>query len=347
MRRTTFLSTALLLGSLAVVFGCGGESEPYVVIASFGGAWQEAQRKAMFEPFAEASGVAVLETEYDGDYALIRENGASGLWDVVDVEPAELLRGAEEGLYEPIDYSGIELEAVPESARHPYGVALMRYAVVLGYDAARFPAPEAAPETWADFWDLQRFPGKRALRGSPEWMLEIALMADGVSPSRLYPLDLDRALRSLEKIEDAVVVFGDWSEPGQLLASGQVALAAGTNGRISAAREAGGEVGISWHGALVSSDYFVIPEGSTRKQHAQELIRYAVGRQAQSAFPHLIDYGPVNLQAVAALPEELLARLPSHPSNVADSVRFNAEWWFAHEDEAHRRYGAWLEGLGR
>lgn len=168
-------------------------------------------------------------------------------------------------------------------------------------------------------------------------------MADGVPPDQIYPIDLDRAFRSLEKIEDEVVVFDAWSEPAELLAAGQAAFAMGTNGRLSAAREAGGKVGMSWHGGLVSSDYFVIPKGSKRKEWAQELVRYAVGREAQSAFPRFIDYGPSNLQALDALPEELLARLPSHPSHVADSVPFSSEWWFAHEDEAHRRYDAWLQ----
>jgi putative spermidine/putrescine transport system substrate-binding protein len=174
-------------------------------------------------------------------------------------------------------------------------------------------------------------------------MLEIALLADGVPGSELYPLDLDRAFRKLAEIEDAVVVFDEWSEPAELLASGEAALAVGTNGRLSAARQAGGDLGMSWHGGLVASDYFVIPKGSTNKARAQELVRYAVGREAQAAFPRHIDYGPINRLALDALPEELLARLPTHPDHLAESVRFDAEWWLEYEDEAHRRYEAWLE----
>lgn len=345
MQRATRLSQVLLSALLAAALGCAPAETPRVVVASFGGAWQAAQHQAIFAPFGRENGVEVVEAEYDGDYDEIREKGGAGEWDVVDVEPAELLRGVQEGIYEPIDYSGID-DAVPESARRPYGVAVMTYAIVLGYDAARFADPEAAPATWADFWDLERFPGKRALRNTPEWMLEIALMADGVPRDQLYPLDLDRAFRSLEKIEEAVVVFDDWSQPGDLLAAGEVALAVGTNGRLEAARDAGGTVGMSWHGGLVASDYLVIPKGSTQKERAQELVRYAVGREAQAAFPRLIDYGPINRLALEALPEEVLARLPSHPDHIADSLPFDADWWFAHEDEAHRRYAAWLERLG-
>lgn len=342
--RTTTPRTILLALLMVLASGCGPDEDQQqqLVVASFGGAWQEAQRRAMFEPFGEASGVEVVDVEYDGDYDLIRNRGGAGEWDVVDVEPAELLRGAAEGIYEPIDYPGIDREALLDFALHPYGVGLMTYAVVLGYDSAAFPDAGSAPQTWADFWDLERFPGGRALRNTPEWMLEIALLADGVPRDQVYPIDLDRAFRSLERIEDSVVVFDAWSEPGELLASGEAALAVGTNGRLSEARKAGGEIGISWHGGLVASDYFVIPKGSTNKARAQELVRYSVGREAQAAFPRLIDYGPINRLALDALPEELLARLPTHPDHLAESVRFDAEWWLEHEDEAHRRYEAWL-----
>lgn len=358
MRPTTRRSTVLLAAGLilasAFASACGpapeGDGAPaedpqQLVVASFGGAWQEAQRRAMFEPFEAESGIEVTDVEYDGAYSAIREKGGAGEWDVVDVEPAELLRGAAEGIYEPIDYSGIDREALLESALHPYGVGLMTYAVVLGYDAAAFSDAASAPATWADFFDLERFPGRRALRSTPEWMLEIALLADGVPRDELYPLDLDRAFRSLARIEDAVVVFEEWSEPGELLAAGEAALAVGTNGRLSEARQAGGEIGMSWHGGLVASDYFVIPTGSGNRAAAQELVRYAVGREAQSAFPRHIDYGPVHRQALDALPEELRERLPSDPDHLAEAVPFDAGWWLEHEDEAHRRYEAWLEDL--
>lgn len=370
MRGTSRLSTILLTCLAVAAFaasGCGpgeqpppppGEDQPAgddasLTVASFGGAWQEAQRQSMFEPFAAESGVKVIDVEYEGAYEDVREKGAAGEWDVVDVEPVELLRGAAEGIYLPIDYSGIEA-ALPESARHAHGVALMTYAIVLGYDAAAFPGPATAPSApsppsppsrWTDFWDLARFPGNRALRSTPEWMLEIALLADGVPAADLYPLDLDRAFRSLAAIEDEVVFFDDWSEPAELLSAGEVAFAVGTNGRLAAARDAGETLGMSWHGGLVASDYFVIPTGTTNPERAQELVRYAVGREAQSAFPRLIDYGPVNPLAFETLPPNVRQRLPSHPDHEADTVRFDAEWWLDYEDEAHRRYDEWRDGL--
>jgi putative spermidine/putrescine transport system substrate-binding protein len=348
MRNVTRWSLVLLLISFV---GCGGgdvgeEDAPAapetLVVASFGGAWQEAQSASMFQPFAAATGVTVEEREYAGELELVREHGEAGEWDVIDVEPAELLHGVEEGLFEPIDWSGIDRDALLPSAVHEYGVGLMTYAIVHGFSTE---AHESAPATWADFWDTERFPGKRALRDNPQWMLEIALLADGVPAADLYPLDLDRAFAALDRLRDHVVMFDDWAEPAELLAAGEVTFAVGTNGRLAAARDAGEPVDFSWQGSVVSSDWFVIPKGSQNKARAQELVAYAVGLEAQSAFPRLIDYGPVRTDALEALPAEVQERLPSQPAHMADAVLFDAEWWRANEDEANRRWEEWTASL--
>jgi len=354
MRNTTRWSLVLML--LVLVVGCGGggesgegtgtgETPETLTVASFGGAWQAAQSSAMFEPFAAETGVAVEQREYAGEYDLLRDKGVAGEWDLVDVEPAELLHGVEEGIFEPIDYTGIDRDALLPSVVHEYGVGLMTYSIVLGRSTESFPDPAAAPATWADFWDTERFPGKRALRDNPQWMLEIALLADGVAPDALYPLDLDRAFAALDRLRGHVVLFDDWAEPAELLSSGEAVMAVGTNGRLAAARDAGQPVAFSWRGNVVSSDYFVIPKGSRKKERAQELVAYAVGLAAQTAFPRDIDYGPVRTDALEALPEEIQQRLPSYPTNMEESVTFDAGWWRENEDEANRRWEEWVGSL--
>jgi putative spermidine/putrescine transport system substrate-binding protein len=347
-RRLPQLSSALLLTLLACQ-GPTGDTTPKatedLVVASFGGAWQAAQRKAMFEPFHEETGIGITERQYDGEFDLLEEKCASGEWDVVDVEPAELYHGAEEGIYEPIDDSKIDRSALLDSALHPYGVGIMTYAIVLGYNSETFSDPGSAPSTWADFWDLERFPGKRALRNNPQWMLEIALLADGVPKDELYPLDLDRAMASLAKIQSSVVIFDAWSRPADLLTQGDVVLSVGTNGRLLAARDEGKPVAISWKGGLVASDYWVIAAGSEHKEAAQRFVRFAVGEKAQSSFPPLIKYGPVNKLSQEDLAPEIARDLPTAPENLADEVFFDAEWWNENENEANRRYEEWLAAV--
>ncbi len=45
---------------------------------------------------------------------------------------------------------------------------------------------ERKPETIADFFDLETFPGRRGMRRVPAVNLEFALMADGVPRDEVY-----------------------------------------------------------------------------------------------------------------------------------------------------------------
>ncbi len=344
------MKSSVRILALMLVLGMVGSAcqkdREVLVVTSFGGAWQSAQSKAMFEPFSQAHDVEVMEREYEGQYALIEEKGAAGEWDVIDVEAAELLRGASEGLYEEIDYSLIDETVLLDSAVHPYGVGLMTYSIVFGYDPAHRSEDGEAPRTWADFWDLERFPGKRALPTNPQWVFEIALLADGVAPEELYPIDVERALSLLDRIREAVVTFEDLSQPAEMIANGEAALAVGTNGRLLAARDEGKPIAISWASPIVSLDYFVIPRGSKNKDLAQQLVAYAVGEEAQAAFPQYIDYGPVNELAMKHLSPEKLHRLPTDPLHLESSVFFDAAWWEENKEEASRRYEDWLQSAG-
>lgn len=333
--------SSLVLAVALALLGCQqGRNE--LVVVSFGGQWQKAQRRAMLEPFSSKRGVRIIEREYSGDYTLIREKGAAGEWDVVDVEPAELLRGVAENIYEPIDYSLTDTSALIKSAIHKYGVGLMTYSIVLGYSTEEFSPTSEAPTTWSDFWNLERFPGKRGLHNSPQWMLEIALLADGVSPDSLYPLDLDRAFTSLDRIKDYVITFEAWAQPAEMIDRGDVVMSAGTNGRLISARDEGKKVAISWEGGIVASDYFVILKGSPKKRLAQELVAFSVSDEAQQEFPKHINYGPVNMRVLPKVEPETRANLPTAESNLEKQVFFNGEWWADHKSEAIQRYNKWL-----
>ena len=59
-----------------------------------------------------------------------------------------------------------------------------------------------ARSRWADLFDTAKIPGKRTFyKWSAPGVLEIALLADGVAPDKLYPLDLDRAFKKLDTIK--------------------------------------------------------------------------------------------------------------------------------------------------
>ncbi|WP_287332086.1 extracellular solute-binding protein [Mesorhizobium sp.] len=95
---------------------------------------------------------------------------------------------------------------------HKYGILRGIGGGVLAYNSKLFPS-DNAPKTWADFWDLRKFLGRRALPNNPFWVLAVALDADGVTSENFLPVDLDRAFRKLDQIKPCVEVW--WTSGDQ------------------------------------------------------------------------------------------------------------------------------------
>jgi len=176
-----------------------------LTVVSWGGAYQDAQKKVYFEPFKKATSIAMNDESWDGGIGVLRAKvqGGAATWDVVQVESEELAVGCEEGLFEKIDYTKIGGEAayLPASV-NPCGVGAIVYDFVLGYDQDKL---KDAPKGWADFFDTKKYPGKRSLRQGPKTTLEIALIADGVAPKDVYKVlatdeGIERAFKKLDSI---------------------------------------------------------------------------------------------------------------------------------------------------
>ncbi len=174
---------------------------------SFGGVYQEAQRKAWLEPYTELTGVQFTEDENSSN-ATIKAQVESGqvTWDVVDVGNDFGLE-ANKDLLEPLDYTIIPRDEMNQDLGvSDWRVPDITYGVVLGYNTDATKG--AVPEGWADFFDTTKIPGKRGVWDYSEGgMFEFALMADGVAPADLYPLDLPRATAKLDTIKDDIVFW--------------------------------------------------------------------------------------------------------------------------------------------
>jgi putative spermidine/putrescine transport system substrate-binding protein len=155
-----------------------------LTVVGWGGSYQEAQRKAYFNPFIKKTGRQLLDESYNGEMAKIKAmvETKNVTWDVVQVEAPELINACEQGLLEIIDWSkvGSKKDFIPDAVGE-CGVGTIVWAFILAYDADRIKGE--GPKSWADFWNVKKWPGKRALRKSAKPSLEIALLADGVKPA--------------------------------------------------------------------------------------------------------------------------------------------------------------------
>jgi putative spermidine/putrescine transport system substrate-binding protein len=343
MQRRSHLLALGVCGALAAPTAAAQD----LTVVSWGGSYQDAQRQVYFEPFAAETGTRIVEDTWDGGIGVIRarvEGGDAG-WDVVQVETEELLIGCEEGLLQPIDWEriGPEDEFIP-GAVHECGVGTIVWSTVLAYDAERL---DEAPTSWADFFDLEAFPGKRGLRRGPKFALEFALIADGVAPEEVYDVlrtedGVERAFAKLETIKPEVIWWEAGAQPPQLLAAGEVAMTSVYNGRLTAPRQEGRDFRIVWDGSIYAIDYWVILEGSNSVDEAYEFIRFASQPEHQKDLPQTIDYGVTHIAAAEVIDPEILPWLPTAPDNLAVAIEIDEEFWVENIDRLNERFNRWV-----
>jgi len=333
---------------LGVVLATGSASARDLTIVSWGGNYQDAQREIYFEPYSKETGKPILEESWDGGFGVLAAKFQAGSpnWDIVQVETEELALGCADGMYEPVDWSllGGEDKFIP-SAVHECGVGAIVWTTGLSYDADKLTDP---PKSWADFWDVEKFPGKRGLRRGPKYALEFALMADGVEPAKVYevlatPEGVDRAFAKLDELKPHIVWWEAGAQPIQLLASGEVVMTSAYNGRLAGInRTEGKNFKIVWPGSIYAIDSWVVLKGSPNKEQAFDFIRFASLPENQSKLPEHIAYGLPNKAAGEMVPADLAAELPTAPANLEGAIPLDGDFWVDNIEALTTRFNAWL-----
>lgn len=328
-----------------------------IVVFDGGGSWGEAQRKAFFQPFQDKTGIEVVPAPGGGDQPRLRSAilaGAPGM-DVVNVSGGNVGAWEAEGLMLPIAFDnwanpGLRDQFDPYPASE-FRVPSIIFAVQLAYDEA---VTGGALTNWSDFWNVAAFPGGRSLKQADSpggGVYEIALLADGIAPADLYPLDFERALDKLAQLRPAIPKF--WTsgaESVQLLIDEQVAAVAAWNGRIDTAVSQGADnVQSSWEQALLQVDFWGIPKGAQNVEGAQRFIEFVAQPERQAAFAELITYAPTLPAAYEFIPLERQAMLATAPEHRNKVVPFSSEFWASRNDEgllmpevANRMWQQWL-----
>lgn len=352
-RNVTWLgknSLFLVLGLLLFVTACGnndagekGEDKgsgdtDSITFVSWGGTTQDAQEEYWGKPFTEETGVKVISDQTDyGKLKAMVENG-NVIWDVVDVEGDFAYQAAEDGLLEPLDFSIIDKSELDEDFVFDYGVGSFAYSFVNAYNT---DAVSGELNGWESFFDTDEFKGKRtAYKWPTAGVFEMALLADGVEPEDLYPLDFDRAFAKLDEVKSDMQWWDTGAQSQQLLASGEVSMGHVWNGRMYSIAMDGAKVDIDWKHNIKAGDMLVVPKGTKNKEAAMEFIATAVSPQAQADFANETAYTPINTKSVELVDEELVDYLSS--SHEETQVVLDMEYWATAIDEVLPKWNAWL-----
>lgn len=345
--RTGCSRLALLLG-LATVFGAQTAwAEDSITVTSWGGTYQEAESKAMFQPAAQALGITIKEDNLAEGLPDVRlqVQGNAVKWDVVELSAEECVRGAEEGLFEKLDYSVINPDGIDKKLIADTWVGVTFYSVVLAYNTSG-KLGENGPQTWADFWNVDKFPGARSLGNFATESLTLAAMADGTPPDKVYPIDIDKAFKKLEEIKPHIASW--WSSGGQamnLLKDNEVDMGSIWNGRANTLVTSGAPVKYTVAQGVLNADCLVIPKGSKNVALAQKAIARIISPELQANLPKYSANGPANLKAfeTGKLTAEETARVISSPENIKKQVILDFNWWAPQLPEVQKRWQAFLQ----
>jgi putative spermidine/putrescine transport system substrate-binding protein len=348
IRRSGAVGVVLAV-ALAVLAGTGvahpaamtatAKSHGKVVFVGTGGTTQDAMVQTFFQPFSKKYGVTVDQGSIM-TLALAQAQVQSGhpYFDVATVPQADYYAGLQQHLWAKINYkkyySKQELKELPRAVRFWGGVGNITYGNGIVFNTNDFPANGPQPGSWADFWNVNKYPGKRGIPGCAysvkTSLAEDALLADGVSPKHLYPLDIDRALNKIKELAPNAIFYSSSDSAISFTANGQESMALAPNGRVKVAVDQGAPLHYVWQGSRNTFDMWVILRNAPHMANAQKLVAYMSTPKPQADFAKLTTYGPTNLAAFKYLDANTAKDLASNPKIESETFQKNNLWWAAH-----------------
>lgn len=328
-----------------------------LTIASWGGAYAKSQELAFIEPFRDETGAEVTLVSHGGEFAKLKDGPA---WDVVDLGQEALQKACKDGLLERIgtdDMAAAGSEAPSKDDFLPgglqdCGVATMAWSAAIAFDKAAFEKDQ--PKTAADLFDVETFPGNRALPSNPQYLLPLALMADGIPPGDVYRTlesedGVKRALAKLEAIRNDVVWWQKGDQALKLLADGKASMALAFSGRIFYAMMRDNQpLGIIWDGQIYDLDLWAVPKGAANREAAMKFIAFSIQPERLAAQTQWFPYGPMRKSALAKIGRhavidvEMSAYVPTSASNFERALRVDPAWWSEHGDTVTAAFEAWM-----
>jgi putative spermidine/putrescine transport system substrate-binding protein len=308
-----------------------------ITTADFGGGLQKQLRAAFITPFEAATGAKVT-MDSPNTRAKLKAQVESGnvVWDVY-TEDASFIQQNCGILFEKVDTSKFVAAGIDKRfVTNECGVSTAIGGAVFAYNRDRFG--KTPPTSWSDFFDLKKFPGKRAILNDPtSWILEVALLADGVPVEKLYPLDLDRAFRKLDTIKSEIVWTQSSGGLTDALANDQVDLALAFAGRAYAAAKTGANIGVVSDKQILSWDQYAVVKGSKKKAAGEDFLEFIAQPEQQAKLTELTAYATANAKGRPKVDDLVQRFLPVQ----SKAVFLNQDWWAKNMDVVSQRFVAW------
>ncbi len=318
-----------------------------LIVRDMGGAFYEGFKVAFYDSFTAETGVTIQTNTNEPDpipQFKMAVDTDTKLFDVALMQPEHVLRLRQLGdqYLLPINLEVPNPDDFTPNNFEPDFVGVAIYALAMGY---RTDTIKTAPANWADFWNVEAFKGRRGLWRSPVTTLEMALLADGVPLDKLYPLDVERAFASLDKIKPHIDIW--WTSGAhatQLLKDGELDLMSTWSTRAQAAIDAGAPANIVWNGGLYNIDGWVIAGNTEKADLARKFVEWCLDAKRQSLYTNVLACGPTNVKAYEFISKEEATLLPTYPENMKGLTLLGASYWAENQDALTQRFEQWILG---
>ncbi|MGY3591832.1 putative spermidine/putrescine transport system substrate-binding protein [Bradyrhizobium sp. USDA 4341] len=340
--RRSFLAGAAAAIAAPVVLGSkrAAAKSDTVTIVQYGGQYQEATVKAVFEPFTKETGINVNIVPYPGlDKVKAMQLTNNVEIDIDFISGAEAASGSKQGLWEKLDFSGLDLGDLAVQPKSDYLVFDI-YNQGIAWDPKKF-GPGKHPVDFAGFFDVKKYPGRRSMRNYAQNTLEVALIADGVAPKDIYPLDLDRAFKSLDRIKSHIVWSPTPVQDSSLLQVGEADFGIVNSTRVKASIDPGGGVPLeySFEQNILGRNALTILKGAPNRENAMKLIAFYLRPEIQAQFENLVFTTPISKKAAMMLSPE--ARKWQPDLNSPKNVMLLDSYWADNFEATTSRFKEW------
>ncbi len=335
---------AMAEGPVAGEVAEGSLAGKTMTFVSYGGIYQDGQTKSL-DDFVQKSGVTLLS---DGptELAKIQAQVEAGnvMWDVVDT--GDYMPFVHCGtLFQKLDFTKIDTSKIPAGQVGECSVPAMNYGVMFLYNKDIYK--DNPPQSWADFFDVEKFPGTRGIPGyaDPEgYMVELGLLNDGVAKDQLFPADIDRGLNKWRSIRDNLILWTTGAESQQMMEAGEADMVMVWSGRGKAALENGANYEPVWQDWIVVKDQMTIPVGVKDTDAAHALINAYLGKRAQEIMAEETSYSPINVDAQPKVDELTAAFMTNTPEKQAMAYNHNIEYWVKNYDTLSEKWAEFVAG---
>ena len=348
-----YLKIVCLTLSMGMGFGLSNIAKAdghSVMFASWGGSFQDALRTTMLTPAAEKLGIEVEEDTTNGIQDVRSQISAGAVsWDVTEQELSVCETLKQEDSLEPLDYSLINSAGIPPELINSHYVGLLAFTKVISYRQDKFG--DNGPQSWADFWNVEKFPGKRGMHGKVNYNLEAALMADGVAKSEIYNVlstkeGLERAWDKLAEIVPHVTVwYRGGSQSAQILRDGEVDVVHMGHNRVESVANSGVDVAYTFQDGTMDVDCLLVPKGAPNYSNAMKLINSVLSASSQATLAKTMPLGPVNKYAFDAgvLSIEQAKNVNTHPDNYDKQLLVDPNFYIGQLDVLTERFDTLIQ----